>query len=392
MPHLENMTSKICTGCSACRAVCPTNAIELVRDREGFLIPKIIKNKCVDCGKCSAVCQALTELDKPNYDNIAFAVRYKDDQIRKKSASGAYFQAIARYFISKGGYVCGCVLRNMKVVHIVSNQITDLSRMADSKYVQSDMQNCFREIGSLLKQGYPVLFSGTSCQAAGLKMYLSSRRINTDSLVCIDFFCHGVPSPLIWDEYLKYYEKKKRKRPTDYRWRCKDYGWGKSARNANYLNTLVCENKSDRSLLARSWKRIFFDNIVLRQNCHQCKYCTVDKPADITMGDFWKLHEIIPDFDDAKGTSLVIVHNKEHLKFVTEIPDLECIEVNVDESIKGQLNAFQPSKPHDKREEFWNDYLNNGFEYAFRKHIYTNKYIVKSTIKWILFKLGLHNL
>lgn len=373
-------------------AACPVNAIELVRDQEGFLIPKIIKSKCIDCGRCLTVCQVLNESDKPNYDNIAFAVRYKDDQIRKESASGAYFQAIARYFISKGGYVCGCVLKAMKVIHIVSNQIADLNRMADSKYVQSDIHNCFREIGMLLKQGYPVLFSGTSCQAAGLKMYLSSCRIKTDDLVCIDFFCHGVPSPLIWDEYLKYYEMKKGKRPTGYRWRCKDYGWGKSARGANHLNTLMYESKAeDRSLLARSWRRIFFSNIVLRQNCHQCKYCTIDKPSDCTMGDFWKLHEVLPDFDDEKGTSIVIVHKKEYLKFVMDIPDLEYREVDANESIQGQLNAFEPSKANEIRDAFWKDYNKRGFEYAFRKHFYTNEYIMKSQIKYILFRLGLHN-
>ena len=207
------------------------------------------------------------------------------------------------------------------------------------------------------------------------------------------FFCHGVPSPLIWDEYLKYYERKKGKKPTDYRWRCKDYGWGKSSRGTSHLNTLMCEseNKGIRNLLARSWKRIFFDNIVIRRACHSCKYCTVNKPADITMGDFWKLHEVLPEFDDGKGTSLVIIHKKEYLKFVKEISDLEYREVNVNESIKGQLNAFEPSKESSKRQVFWQDYSEYGFEYAFRKHIYTNKYIIKSQIKWILFKLGLHN-
>ena len=100
----------------------------------------------------------------------------------------------------------------------------------------------------------------------------------------------------------------------------------------------------------------------------------------------------MPDFDDAKGTSLIIVHDPEYLKYVTEIPDLEYKEVSVEESIRGQLNAFQPSKAHDKRSDFWKDYSKHGFEYTFRKYIYTNEYIIKSQIKWILFKLGLHNL
>lgn len=117
----------------------------------------------------------------------------------------------------------------------------------------------------------------------------------------------------------------------------------------------------------------------------------MDKPADITMGDFWKLHEVLPEFDDGKGTSLVIVHQPKFLKFVTQIPDLVYQEVNLQESIKGQLNAFQSSQAHKQREEFWKDYSEHGFEYAFHKHIYTNDYIIKSHIKWILFKLKLRN-
>ena len=188
MEHLKDMTSDICTGCTACKAVCPKNALILIKDDEGFQIPRIDSSKCIDCGRCISVCQAYTNFEKKEYENIAYAVRFKNDEVRKNSASGAYFQAIARYFISIDGYVCGAVLRNMKVVHIVSNNISDLSLMADSKYVQSDLKNCFTEIGNLLKLGKPVLFSGTSCQVVGLKKYLLACRINTKDLLCIDFF------------------------------------------------------------------------------------------------------------------------------------------------------------------------------------------------------------
>lgn len=392
MNHLDNMTSDVCTGCSACENICQKDAIELKADKEGFLIPKINMQKCIDCGQCVNVCQIKASCDEVNYENTAFAVKYKNDEIRRKSSSGAYFQALARYFISNNGYVCGCVLDNMKVEHIVSNQDADLERMADSKYVQSDLKNCFYEIGNLLENKIPVLFSGTSCQVAGLKLYLKNKKINANSLLTVDFFCHGVPSPLIWEEYLKDYEKLTGRKPVDFKWRCKDYGWGKMSRGSSYLNTVIYKPRNkDRSVYARSWRLIFFSNLVLRKKCHNCDYCKINKPADITMGDFWGIEKILPEFDDGKGASVIIVHDPANLKYVTELTDLEYRLVDTDEAVKGQLNAFQPSKASEQREEFWQDYYEKGFDYTFRKYIYTNDYIIKSKIKMILFLLGFRN-
>ena len=102
MNHLKDMTSDICTGCTACKAVCPKNALILIKDDEGFQIPRIDSSKCIDCGRCISVCQAYTNFEKKEYENIAYAVRFKNDEVRKNSASGAYFQAIAifGYFMS----------------------------------------------------------------------------------------------------------------------------------------------------------------------------------------------------------------------------------------------------------------------------------------------------
>ena len=48
-----------CTGCSACKNICPKNAIEMVCDNEGFEYPIVDKNKCVNCNLCNKVCPVL---------------------------------------------------------------------------------------------------------------------------------------------------------------------------------------------------------------------------------------------------------------------------------------------------------------------------------------------
>ena len=56
-----------CCGCEACYNVCPTHAIKMQYDEEGFSYPNILEEKCVSCKKCENVCPVINgerELDK----------------------------------------------------------------------------------------------------------------------------------------------------------------------------------------------------------------------------------------------------------------------------------------------------------------------------------------
>ena len=172
MKHI-NITSQNCSGCTACASVCPKQSISFSEDSEGFLVPVVDEETCINCGKCLQTCPSIggqNDLDD-HYKVKAYAFKNNDDVIRSHSASGALFPAFAEYFILiLHGYVCGCILdENLNAKHIVSNKWSDVLRMQDSKYVQSDMSHCFPAIGRLLLKGNYVLFSGTSCQVAGLK-------------------------------------------------------------------------------------------------------------------------------------------------------------------------------------------------------------------------------
>lgn len=45
-----------CCGCTACYAICPKDAIDMVADEEGFEYPQIDESKCVRCYQCIRVC------------------------------------------------------------------------------------------------------------------------------------------------------------------------------------------------------------------------------------------------------------------------------------------------------------------------------------------------
>lgn len=108
------------------------------------------------------------------------------------------------------------------------------------------------------------------------------------------------------------------------------------------------------------------------------------------MGDFWGIEDFHPDFDDHKGCSLAIIHNEKAEALMKGLKDTEVLEVSLDEIINKQGNAFAPSKPHVRRNEFWKDYAANGFSYLLPK--YFNCSMIgrfKAEVKYILFKLHL---
>lgn len=282
----------------------------------------------------------------------------------------------------------------MKPVHIVSDNWQDIHRMQDSKYVQSDMQQCLAQIVDLLCDGKWVLFSGTSCQVAGLQTLLKQKKIPIATLVTLDFFCHGVPSPKIWAEYLQFYARRKRQEPKGYRFRSKKFGWGKSARGSSHLNSVLLEKgRTDNfSWAARMWRTIFFSNLCIRPYCHGCPYATVKKPADITMGDFWGIEQVMPDFDDGKGCSLALVRS-EKAQAILDTAGLTQRSVPLEDAVKRQANAFLPSTPNQRREAFWRDYAEKGFDYVAGAYFHYNfTFRIKAFVKRILFALKLRNI
>lgn len=52
---------KNCCGCTACYSICPIDAIEMIENNEGFLYPKIDKNRCIRCHQCERVCVFKTD-------------------------------------------------------------------------------------------------------------------------------------------------------------------------------------------------------------------------------------------------------------------------------------------------------------------------------------------
>ena len=338
-----------CCGCSACANICPHGAIEMVENSEGFLYPKIDQSKCVNCGLCKKTCPILNKIND-NFKTPDCYAAMADDEIRKVSSSGGVFSIIAEYILNKNGYICGCTfdLDELKAKHIIINSKEELYKLRGSKYLQSDIGNIYQEVKKILDNDNYLLFSGTPCQVAGLKLFL---RKTYEKLLTVDILCHGVPSQKVYNKYLKELLKTKEEKILNINFRDKKEGWSTSLTTTTTTTTTTYSNKQFKD----NYMQLFLSNISLRQNCTDCKYCTTQREGDFTIADFWGIDNYDKNLNDGKGTSLVLVNNKKAQSVYSEIQNKfnQSEKVPLKYAILGNRNLYAPHKVHAKRNEFF---------------------------------------
>ena len=164
---------ELCNGCHTCYSLCSKQAIKMVANTEGFLVPQINNDLCIECGLCEKRCPVLNPITKENEQTAAYAVINNDEDIRLQSSSGGVFSAIAQDVIKQNGIVFGAKFDNdFNVVHGFTDSIEGLSDFRGSKYVQSAIGDSYKSCKNFLDEGRQVLFSGTPCQIAGLQSFL----------------------------------------------------------------------------------------------------------------------------------------------------------------------------------------------------------------------------
>ncbi len=353
-----------CTGCGACAQLCPHEAIKMQPDEEGFLRPVVDKSLCTNCGLCQLRCPVNT----PRVASAAMPRRIfsgwsNDGKVRMESSSGGAFSEIARLTLAEGGIVFGAALDgNLKVSHIFVDGEEGLGRLRGSKYVQSDMGDSYRRAKDFLSKGRKVLFAGTPCQVAGLLNFLHKDYAN---LTTVDFVCHGVPSPMVFADYVEYIEKNAVKgKVTGVNFRCKKSSWifysmginSHAEKNGNVSHSYL------GSYYADPYIRVFLRDNILRPCCYHCQYASIQRVSDFTIADWWGYRATSPedkDFD-LKGVSLVMC-NTEKAAAMAECLDMRLRERTVEEAMRTNHSLSHPFPMPSTREEFWDDYRKMSF-------------------------------
>ena len=294
-----------CCGCMACTSVCPKNALTVKESKDGFLYPALNTDLCISCGKCVNICPV--EKNEELKQNVldVYGAKAKDTEILKNSQSGGIGFLLGKSIIEQGGTVYGAVLcEDLVTRHKRCETIEELHKTQGSKYVQSYIdKELYRQIEADLKSDKKVLFTGTPCQCAGVKSLLGKY----ENLYMADLICHGIMSPGFVKSYIKAKEKSKKKKIVhiDYRTN-KNVTWGSGS-------VFVVVYKDNTEECFKDYSTVFLKNLLLRKSCYECRFANINRNSDITIGDFWGVKKLIPDFYNEKGVSVIIVNSDKGL-------------------------------------------------------------------------------
>lgn len=359
--YIEIKNKELCTGCTACKNICPKNAIEMIRDEEGFLYPCVDKSKCINCGLCKRVCPVINKKIREQFKQKGYIFQNKNEEVRRQSTSGGAFSAIADYVLENDGVVFGVGFnKDYKVEHQIATKKSELEKFRNSKYVQSDPNSTFKDVKNYLEQNKLVCYSGTACQIEGLKSYLGK---DYENLLTVDVICRAVPSPLLWEKYLEF--KNKNNDVEKVYFRDKYYGYKYSNLTMYDKNGIVYKNGVDTD----PYLRAFFSNIACRPSCYNCHFKEQLHKADITIWDCFNVEKFEPLFDDDKGTTRVLLNSEKAIRIFDRIKDKHNVkEVDTDKLVSNFHQMFYSVKYNDKREEFFEDLNNLPFEKVMIKY------------------------
>ena len=380
-------SKKDCCGCSACQQICPKKCISLTTDEEGFIYPIANKDACISCGLCQRACP-MHHKNMPAKVISSFAYKHEDEKVRMNSSSGGAFSFYAEKVLRMNGVVYGAGFSdNWEVVHKRIDSIGELDKIRRSKYVQSKINNAYLSVREDLNSGLKVLFTGTPCQIAGLKTFL---RKDYPNLFLIDVFCHGVPSPEVFNMYLTeivnhpqttlsssplclLIQKRKRKRLQNINFRDKENSrWRLFSLKLNFK-----EYNGQDYVIVNNWKNDvfnqgFLNHLYLRPSCHDCKFRNQTSGSDITIGDFWGFEKIIPEamFDD-NGYNAVIINTSKGMSLSDDIKKIK--EVSFEDIVKNNGSLIESPRPHVLRDTFFKKYKRRGM-------IFTTKVCIQQSL------------
>ena len=301
-----------CCGCEACAQICPVGALKMKRDREGFSYPIVSKKKCINCGLCEKICPVKNYKTQNDSDIDCYLAKNLGSE-RLDSSSGGIFVLLAKWILENDGIVYGAAFDSEWMVHHFEvKNFKELKMIMGSKYLQSCIDGKYIEVKGYLESGKKVLFSGTACQIEGLKNYLKH---DYDNLYTIDILCHGVPSPLVWRKYLNELRNKYKSEITDIFFREKSHGWHE------YSTKIVFDDGRHfaEKFTSNVYMKMFLRNYILRPSCYSCRFKSINRASDITLGDAWGIESTFPQFDDDKGVSIILLHTNKGRELFKQI-------------------------------------------------------------------------
>lgn len=360
-----------CCGCRTCEQVCPKSCIKMVENKDGFIYPQVEESLCINCSICIKKCPVHNYNESTTTPKI-YAFRNKDNSRLMNSASGGACDVVSRKIISDGGVVYGVAFDesfNAKYIRIDNEE--NLTRIQSSKYVFADTGDTYSQVKEDLTNGIKVLYTGVSCQIDGLLNFLGKDYSN---LFTISLICHGVPSPALFRDYIKYRENELGEKIVAYNFRYK------YKNQCGLYERIISDNgkASITPLSMTTYGKDFLSGVNYRENCYHCHYCNIHRVGDWSVGDFWGIEKCHPDFADKRGTSVVLVMNQKGEDMLRSIFDnAYLLESNITNALLDQDNLKKPTDRPSLRNQYYTIWMNDANFFQKRKPPKNIKYYLK---------------
>lgn len=368
---MEICTRELCTGCSVCSTVCPKKCISMRENLIGHLYPEIDVDLCINCYLCQKMCPSILKLNDKQADKV-YASWSLDTNERKESTSGGIATVLADWFIKNKNIVYGSALLHNCIQHIRIEKSSDIKLLQGSKYVESPISEVLPQVMTDLEKGKKVLFIGTPCQCAAVSALKCN---NKENLFLVEIICTGVPpQKLLWEHLSKYEKVDEIKFRDSTGTRLSIWRDGRII----YQNPVW----NDYFLMGFS-KHLYF-----RESCYRCQYASINRVADLTIGDFWGLGKSEPfEKDTLDGVSVVFINDEKGKELFNNIKNMVFYEErSLAEAINGNPRYYSPSWKNKNYAKFIALYRKYDFKKAlcaslrrsrFKYYLYSKKYTLK---------------
>ncbi|MDD4369865.1 MAG: polysaccharide pyruvyl transferase family protein [Anaerostipes sp.] len=315
--YFEFADKYTCYGCQACKSVCPVNAIKMEVDKDGFPYPLIDESKCINCNQCERVCiyhNSVAINDPKIMKPEVYAAYHKNDEIVRNSSSGGAFAAICQLAEKKNALVIGVTMdKSQKVRYEMVDAKNAWKMFTGSKYVFASSDGLLERTRMELEAGKEIWFQGTPCEIAGLNSFLGKKY---DNLTTVEIICHGTGSPRVFEKYCKELEELYQSKIVDFQFREQFKG-----KDIQFLKIGFASGSME---LERSrnndYQRSYSANLILRPSCYQCEFAGLRSGvADLTIGDYWGIENVFPEFDNEIGVSLIKVNTLKGKKIFEDV-------------------------------------------------------------------------
>lgn len=313
VPSLQVIGKESCCGCEACSNICPTSAINMSEDINGFLYPTLEEALCIKCNKCINVCPVHNSREKHDSYRKEVLIGYsKNEKVVETSSSGGFFSIIAEQALNKGNVVVGVKWDNYfkSTSHVMIDKLEDLEEIKLSKYIQSNKHNIYIEIREKINNGETVLFVGCPCEVAALYHFIPFKL--HDKLILVDLVCQGPTCQRAMREFVDYIEEKKHSKIYAINMRHAIGPW-----IPQYLKILF---QNGEVYINRLYDTIIGDAIRIMQRpcCYSCKFSGSGRYSDITLGDYHGAKEE-ESFYHESGISIAVPHTQKGFQIIEDL-------------------------------------------------------------------------